>query len=217
MIDQEISRTTHLYLARHGETEHNRLGMVQGRGVNVSLNREGRRQAEALAERASGMQLHAVYSSTLLRAQETAHIIAHRCGRLPIVYLSDLEEMSWGIYEGQYASPELKEAFAFMQTQWQSGNLEYAVERGESVLDVQTRSMRAMRFMLEEHSGRNILVVTHGRFLKVLIATLLEEYGPRRMEEIKHHNTGLNYLIYEDDTFVARYLNDTSHLQQVTV
>ena len=216
MTTQEPGLSTHLYLARHGETPYNRERRVQGRGMDIPLNDAGRRQARALADRASKLQLDVIYSSTLLRARETAQIVSDRCDQLPLISLSDLEEMSWGIYEGHGRSPELQKAFKHMVAQWQAGRYDYAVEKGESVLEVQARAERAVRFMLGEHAGKRIMVVAHGRFLRILIATLLEEYGLSRMEELAHSNAGLYHLIHENEAFRAVFLNDTSHLESIS-
>ena len=57
------------------------------------------------------------------------------------------------------------------------------------------------------------LVVAHGRFLRVLLATLLNDYGLERMHEIHHTNTGVNHLVGDCDRFEARRLNCTAHLE----
>lgn len=181
--------------------------------MDIPLNDEGRKQAVALAERAADLELDIVYSSTLLRAKETAQIVCDRCGQLPHTSLRDLEEMSWGVFEGRSRSPELQTTFRSMVAEWQSGNYGFAVEGGESVLDVQMRSKRALDKILSRHEGQRVFIVAHGRTLRILLATLLKEFGLQRMEEIKHHNTGLNHLVYENSGFEAKYLNDISHLE----
>ena len=213
MTDTASSRPTHLFLVRHGRTAFNRDKIVQGRGVDAPLDEKGRRQARALARRAATLDLDVIYSSTLLRARETAAIVSERCGRLPVICLNDLEELSWGKYEGRPRTPELKAVFLDMVARWQAGQYDYAVEGGESVLDVLARARRAVDFILDEHVGHRVMVVAHGRFFRILIADLLEEYGLPRMEEVKHSNTGLNHLVHEEGRFRALCLNDTTHLE----
>ena len=217
MNDSPKRTRTEMFLVRHGETWYNKERIVQGRGVNVSLNELGRRQAEALADRATSLEIDIVYSSTLLRARETAQMIADRCGQLPLIFLSDLEEMSWGVFEGKSSTPEVKKAFQEMLGQWQAGHFDYAVDEGESILDVKARGMQAIEYILREHAGQRIMIVSHGRFLRVVLATMLEEYGLQRMEELNHQNTGLNHLIYENESFEAIMLNDTTHLENMAV
>ncbi len=205
---------THLFLVRHGETDFNRQHIVQGRGVNVPLNDLGRQQAAALARRASGLGLDAVFASTLQRAGETARIVAAAIGRTEIHELADLEEMSWGIHEGQPRSPELKIAFSEMRRRWDSGEYEYAVEQGESVYDVQRRGVSAVRRIVTAHAGQRVLVVTHGRFLRIVLASLLTEYGLAHMEKLDHRNTSVNHLVFVEGRFEARLLDNIDHLEE---
>ncbi len=72
--------------------------------------------------------------------------------------------------------------------------------------------MRALDHIVRNEKGNTVLVVTHGRFLRILLASVLDEYGLSRMEEIHHANTGLNHLEFDGRRFVARRLNCTIHL-----
>lgn len=202
--------TTTLYLVRHGETDFNRALIMQGRRIDSSLNAEGRRQAEALARRMASVPLDAIYTSTLLRAQQTAQAVATAHPRARLYRLSELEEMSWGVYDGAHPGPGIEEAYG----RWRQGDYGHAVEEGESILDVQARALSAMRRILSAEAGNTVLIVTHGRFLRVLLATLLDEYGLERMEEIRHSNTSVNHLVFDGRRFEARLLNCTTHLHE---
>lgn len=204
---------TTFYLVRHGETEYNRQRIMQGRRINSRLNETGRQQARALRHRLACVPLEAVYSSTLYRAQETADIIAQAHPGLPVHLLADLEEMSWGVLEGQPIEPYVQETFGQMVAAWHAGQFEVRAEEGESILEVQHRAVRAIDHILAHHAGQTVLVVTHGRLLRVLLATLLAEYGLRRMEEIQHANTAVNRLHHQNGRFEADLLNCTSHLE----
>ena len=203
---------THFYLVRHGETDYNLKGIVQGRGVNTSLNQTGQQQAKSLAARFAKEPIDVIYSSPLNRAFETAKCVADACGIKEISTDPGFEEMSWGIYEGQSSSDELSAAFADMKRRWHEGEHDFQVERGESLREVQTRGVSAIQRTLAAEPGKQVLVVAHGRFLRILLASLLEEYGIKRMEELEHTNTGVNYLIHRDGKFHAEYLNCTRHL-----
>lgn len=206
---------TTLYLVRHGETEYNRLRLVQGRRIDCSLNETGRMQARALAGRLRDVRFDAVYASPLRRARETAEIVVAGRPELSIRLDPDLEEMSWGIYEGEGWTPRIRELLERLTARWDQGVFDEPVEGGESILDVQIRALRAMDALLERHPGQTLLVVTHGRFLRVLIASLLETYGLQRMHDIEHANTGVNILIHETNLFRAELLNCTIHLDEV--
>src|ERR1700704_4943984 len=89
---------TELLLVRHGETDWNAEGKLQGH-TDRPLNDHGRRQAQALAERLAGNSIDAVYASDLSRARETAEMVGEKLG-LPVLVDPDLREKNWGNWEG---------------------------------------------------------------------------------------------------------------------
>ena len=204
---------TTFYLVRHGQTEYNRKGIVQGRNIDSVLNATGRAQARKLARRLADMPFDAIYSSTMRRAVETADALAEAHPAAPRCALEDLEEMSWGVYEGQPATDEVLEAFDAVKKKWRAGHFDGAVEGGESVRGVQQRALRALDHIVEQHAGGTVLIVAHGRFLRILIATLLDDYGLERMHEVKHTNTAVNRLVCCGGTYTADLLNCTAHLE----
>ena len=209
------------YFVRHGETDYNRDRIVQGRRINSTLNATGRAQAAAVAERLAALGLDAIYTSTLDRAVETATAIADRHPDVRVERLADLEEMSWGIYEGEPPSAHIQEAFEKMYSRWSAGDYAYRVDKGESILDVQERALRAMDYILSRHAERaqeqtqeqTVVVVAHGRLLRVLLASLLTRFGLERMHELRHTNTCVNRLLYRDGVYEADLLNCTAHLE----
>ncbi len=84
---------------RHGETAHNRAGIIAG-STDVPLNAEGLAQAEAAAELLAGVQIAAIWSSPQIRARVTAETVAARHG-LAVRLLPGLAERNWGIWEEQ--------------------------------------------------------------------------------------------------------------------
>jgi broad specificity phosphatase PhoE len=144
---------TTLLLIRHGETDWNAEGRLQGH-TDRPLNDFGRRQAGALAERLAGDGITAVYSSDLSRALETAEILAARL-ELPVVTDPDLRERNWGNWEGL--------------TGTERDRVEYV---GEATDAHGERVLRAVRRIAEQHPGERVVVVTHGGSLRrVQIAT----------------------------------------------
>ncbi len=204
-------RTT-LYLVRHGETDYNRRRILQGRCINSSLNATGRRQARALARRLAGVPLDAVYTSTLDRAAQTAEIVLEGRAPVPLFRLPGLDEMSWGVYEGRPATDDMQRYLDAMYARWAAGVFDEPVEGGESILDVQTRALEALDHITARHAGQTVLVVAHGRLLRVLLASVLEGYGLARMHEIEHANTCVNQLHHQAGRYEAHLLNCTAHL-----
>lgn len=207
-------RNTTLYFVRHGETDYNRYRVMQGRRINSSLNELGRRQAEALAQRFADESLDAIYTSSLRRAIETADALSKHHPEVPRYRLSGLDEMSWGVYEGEPWSDRLQSMLETMYARWNAGDYDFRVEEGESIYEVQRRARGAVDRILEAHTGETVLVVSHGRLLRVLLATLLE-VGLERMDEFKHANTCVNILNYSPDGFESSLLNCTAHLAEL--
>ena len=202
---------TTLYLVRHGETDYNRLRIMQGRRINCSLNENGRRQSEALGLRLADLPLDAIYTSALRRTMETADQVALHHDGVPRFRTSDLDEMCWGVYEGEPWSDHLAAVLDEIYGRWDRGEFDYSVEEGESILDVQERSVRAVEHIVVSHPGETVLVVTHGRLLRVLLSTLLE-FGLERMNDINHANTGVNIVTHAAGRFECSLLNCTAHL-----
>lgn len=210
---RSVDAPTTLYLVRHGETEHNRKGIIQGGGIDSALNSEGRAQARALAQRLESVPVDTLYASTLRRAQQTADILAPPHEPLSRTYLRDLDEMDWGVYEGDPPSEERDASMGAIKEDWRSGNYERSIEEGESIRDVQERAHRALRHILTRSGGRTALVVTHGRYLRVLLATLLDDYGLEHMSDLGHSNTCVNRVVVEADGQArAELQNCTAHL-----
>jgi broad specificity phosphatase PhoE len=133
-----------LLLVRHGETDWNADGRLQGQ-TDRPLSDFGRRQARQLADQLVDEQLEAIYSSDLSRAHETAEIVGARLG-LEVVLDPDLREKDWGTWEGLTAAERDRVEFV-----------------GESTEAHQERILRALRRISERHPGDGrVLVVTHG-------------------------------------------------------
>jgi probable phosphoglycerate mutase len=139
---------------------------IAGRAPGVSLNAQGRQQAEALARRLSGLQIEAVFSSPLERALETARPIAEERG-LQVQTLAGLNEIDFGEWTGR-ALEDLAPA-----AQWQLFNRYRSGTRipgGETMLEVVARSVKELERLQQTHSeGSLVAVVSHGDVLRGLI------------------------------------------------
>ena len=206
---------TVVHLIRHGETDANRARRVQGRGVDLPLNATGQAQADALAASLVDVPFTAVFASPLVRARQTAEAIAAPRG-LTVETDADLEEIGWGVIEGDDDTDVTAAAFARLYKAWGDGDFDVRVEGGESVREVQTRVLGAWDRLVERHRGGTVAVVSHGRTIRVLLASVLHrdvDEPLARMHDYGHANTSRNVLVVNDDgRVVADRLNCTSHL-----
>ena len=169
---------TTLLLVRHGETDWNAAGRLQGH-TDRPLNEYGRRQAKDLADRLAGEGADAVYASDLARARETAEIVGERLG-LTVVIDADLREKNWGNWEGLTGDERVHVEF-----------------EGESTEAHRERVMRAVRRIVERHPGQRVVVVTHGGSLRRIQAAVNGVADP------VIDNCSVWSLAHEDGTFRA--------------
>jgi broad specificity phosphatase PhoE len=149
---------TEILLVRHGETDWNRERRVQGH-TDRPLTEEGRRQAVALSEQLAGDPPDAVYSSDLMRAHETARIVAERLG-VEVIVLPELRERDFGTWEGLTDDEILARFPQAHNGPW--GDAESREEMLERVREAITRIAAA-------HPEGSVLVITHGGPVRVLL------------------------------------------------
>jgi len=201
--------STNIYLARHGETEYNRRNKIQGRGIDVALNRTGRQQAEAIAQHLKGLEMERIFSSSLKRSRETAEIVA-RTHELKVKSYADLDEMNFGILEGKPIS-EIELELQQLHQNWKSGELDYTFQNGESPRSVLKRAAGRIETLIERYPNTNLLFVLHGRLIRILLSHWLG-YGLSAMDRVKHSNGALYHIRWDGRGFKSVYLNNTEHL-----
>jgi broad specificity phosphatase PhoE len=178
-----------LFLFRHGETDWNREGRLQGH-TDTQLNPTGLAQAEALARRLRPHRLDAVLSSDLSRALTTAKIIAEALG-LPLSSEPGLRETSVGAAEGMIWA-EAKARFGEELTErWYDGDT--AFPGGETGAATLARGLAALRRFATVHPHRRIGVSTHGAMLRQLVRHALPPGSP----PVRVANTALFVMHYE--------------------
>jgi len=199
-----------LYLIRHGETDYNRQGIVQGGGVDSSLNATGIQQSQSFYRFYQQESFDALYCSPLRRTSQTLSPWQQR-GLEPNP-LEELIELNWGIHEGLIPTAEQKAEFLSIKQKWTEGELHLSVTGGETPLQAWERSQKAMEILFEKHQGERLLVCTHGRLLRILLSGLLDK-DISRMEQYTQPNTGLHLIeLTAPDKARAIKLADTAHL-----
>lgn len=201
-----------IYIIRHGETELNRLGIVQGRGVDSDLNDTGRAQAQAFFDHYQSVPFDKIYTSSLKRTHQTAKGFIDL--GLPWAQLEGLDELAWGLWEGQPNTEEARHAFMQLVEAWQSGDYDAKFEGGESPNEVLARLKDAMEVIISNENEKTVLVCMHGRAMRLLLCYLSNK-PLSEMADFPHQNTTLYKVDYQNGTFEVVDFNNTAHLKEL--
>lgn len=210
-----------VYFVRHGQSEHNIAPVFQG--ADSRLSKQGIAQAQAVADRLTNVSFETLISSPFPRAKQTAEAIAKKTGHS--ITPSDLfvERKKPSSIEGQpYVDEAARKTYDdYVQTLFKPGE---RVEDGENYTDLVARADKALRYLLDRPES-TMVVVTHGWFLRVIIARVMlgeqltGETLQRFEELISIGNTSVTVLNYRDafeEDFRWRVwtLNDHSHFAE---
>ncbi|HEY4161130.1 MAG TPA: histidine phosphatase family protein [Candidatus Saccharimonadales bacterium] len=210
-----------VYFVRHGQSTHNTLAVFQS--PDSPLSEQGIVQAQKLAGRLAHVPFEALISSPFPRAHQTAQAIADKTSHE--IVLSDLfvERRKPGSLVGKpYADEQAEKLYRqYIQTMYKPGG---RVDDAENFDDIVSRADRALAFLLAR-SETNLVVVTHGWFLRVIIARVMlgdqltGDMLKRFAELITIDNTGITVLDYRDAYEEASAwrlvtLNDRSHFAE---
>jgi broad specificity phosphatase PhoE len=190
-----------VYFVRHGESEAN-VARVHG-GPHHPLSKKGMEQAKFIAGRFAKLPIQTLYSSDLLRAQQTSATIAERIG-LPLHTKSDLQEVGMPSHfmERRFDTPETIEMEMQLIENMAPGRRQHDEETFDEIISRAGRVLDWLSQLPEDHVG----IVTHGLFLRCIIARAIFgiEVTPHEVlvlwRGLKSENTGLTILEYKPDT-----------------
>lgn len=199
-----------LYLLRHGESDWNLTGKVQG-SKDSELTEKGVEQARLAGARLKVESIGSIYASPLKRAKLTAEVVGAELGVSPKVD-EDFKEMCFGHWEGRLLS-EVAEQNGEEYMLWKKRPHEFKVDGSEVLSEVQDRMLKAIDRIRQSDSSENVLLVSHGTAIKAMILGLLgidlSKYG-----NFSISNTGITMIEFGDYNTVMRYFNDTGHLSR---
>lgn len=207
----------YVYLVRHGESEAN-IARIHG-GEHHPLTERGLEQAGFIAERCSKLPLQAVFASPMVRAQQTGTVIAKRIG-LPLGEAPDFIEVRGpsNLMERPVDDPEVKLGFESLNNNWGPG---VRVGDEENFDDLVGRAGKALDFITAQEAD-HFAVVTHGLFLRIVIARALfgSDVSSRELlalwKGLHTDNTGITILRYQperpDSMWRLITWNDHAHL-----
>ena len=199
-----------LYIVRHGQTDLNKQGIVQGRGRDTDLNEEGRHQAQLFYNAYKDVPFDKIYISELKRTQQSIQPFIDK--GLPYEKLSGLDELAWGILEGQPSTPENKAAFMRLLRNWLNGKLDSKFEGGESPNEVKLRQLEALRTIMSRPEEKTVLICMHGRALRLFLCILLDK-PLTEMETFPHQNLVLYKVTWDGHKYEIVDFNNAQHLR----
>lgn len=163
-----------LIFARHGESQANVERIISNRDLYHPLTETGRDQAAALAGQLANDRLVAIYASPLLRAQETAQIIAERLN-LTAITVDALREFDCGVVEGR-GDPDAWRAHNDVIAAWNHDQAyDRRIEGGESFNDMRARFVPFVESVVDQYGGasRDLLCVGHGSLFTQMLPLVL--------------------------------------------
>lgn len=199
-----------IYLIRHGQTDWNVAGKIQGR-TDIPLNDTGRRQAQCLARGMEKRLVVQVFTSTLKRAEETARVIA-QSQQIDVEPIPDLQEIGFGCWEG-LTLKEIQQQYPKEYERWCINPVTVAPPGGELQAEIRQRCCRVMERIQKQAKG-DFAIVSHGAMLAYIVEYLMREHPLE--EEIIVENASITTIQYQELTqdFLLLQSNDTAHLRK---
>ncbi len=198
-----------LILIRHGKTDWNELERCQG-ASDIPLNKNGINQAGKLALSLRDEKIDHIYSSDLIRAKLTAETIADY-HNLNVNIDSGFREMDQGDFEGLEFSL-IREKYGHVLKEWRTSPETLVIPGGESLTEVQNRAYNSVMSLLEKHSSKTVLVVSHN----LTIVTLLCRFSERSLKNFREFivsETSKTIINFNNGTADVGLVNDISHLE----
>ncbi|MFA4960371.1 MAG: histidine phosphatase family protein [Candidatus Pacearchaeota archaeon] len=192
-------------LVRHGETEENKLGIIQGQ-THGTLSKDGINQAKKLAERLINERFDVIFSSDLKRALDTAEEIIKFHKDIPFETRKELKEIDLGRFQGK-TKKELGLA--------NDTNITDAIlsNEGETTKMLFERARNFLNFLKQNYQNKNILLIGHNGINKAIIGNLLG-YSSQNFNEVeKLKNTSVSIFEINGDKIITKLMNCTKHLE----
>jgi len=205
------SMTAEFIVVRHGETEENLQGIIQGQR-DTKLNDLGLRQAHCVAERLKSVKLDSIFSSDLSRAMITAETIA-RYHHLPVVGLRALREWDLGDLQGRPLS-ELRDNDSRLMSAFKCDIGDLQIPGGESRSVFYQRVADCLDELALRFPGKRILLVSHGGTIRSMFHHIAGPV-PASSRLPLTSNTGVSSFRYDNGCWQLTSWNDVSHLRSL--
>lgn len=197
-----------LYFTRHGQTEWNLEGRLQGK-LNSNLTDLGKEQAQWLRDSMVDVKIDHMISSTSGRAIETATIL-NKERQLEHIQLEDLCEIDLGHWQGRkHSDIEMSEPELF-NALWHKPE-DFNGSEQESLTDLIKRAGRAFEYIADNYADKSVMVVTHGMWLKALYAYIEGKPVSEFWSGPYMESTCLNLIEKQDGGYKFTIKGDVKH------
>lgn len=197
-----------LYFVRHGETEWNKAGRMQGR-LDSNLTDKGLENAERLGEYLRETQFDEIISSPSSRTIQTAEKLA---GSTAAIRTDErLMEIHLGQWQGK-TGDEIKMLFPEQYGYYWNEPEKFENPEGETFLDVKTRLAGFLQELMENRSSGKILIVTHAVVIKTAVMLANKVTVNEIWEPPFIHGTSLTHMKYRDGVLELVLAGDLSHI-----
>ena len=203
--------TTRLFLVACAETTAGKDGVFLGPS-NHALSRQGKRHARLLSEHLKGEGIDSVYSSPYNGAFATASTLAAR-HRRGVIRIRDLQEMDFGGWTGNTAQ-EVKESDPEQLVVWQFRPHEHCMPGGETLEEVQARTVDALEHIVSVERGNSVCVVTHAIPAKTAMCHFMNEDLSIIWHTPPQESTALNVIALADGEAEISLVGSLEHLGQ---
>jgi broad specificity phosphatase PhoE len=202
-----------IYLVRHGTTDWNQGEIFRGR-LDIKLNEAGRAEAKAAAATFQDVDLTAIFSSPLSRAMETAQAFAEPKG-LKVVPDPAFLDLDFGDWQG-LPLQSVEEKYPDLYRLWLERPQEVTFPGGETLAQARERAWEGFLRLFREYEEKTILIVSHRVITKLLICAVLG-LGESHFWQIRQEPTAINRVDFQRGRFVASLINDTCHLESLSL
>ena len=199
-----------IYLIRHGQTDFNKQGIVQGSGVDSDLNLEGQEQARKFHRAYQHIPFERIYVTELKRTHQSVAPFIEQ--NIPQEIIPEFNEINWGILEGKVPNEENTQTFLSILSQWRNKELSVCIEGGENPIEMFDRQNRGLERIMDTDYEK-ILICMHGRAMRSFLC-LLTGTELHKMDEFAHDNLCL-YILEEQENSKFKIIvhNELSHLR----
>jgi|SRR5690348_8618578 phosphoserine phosphatase len=201
---------TKIILVRHGHVEGISPERFRGR-ADLSLTAEGVKQAEATARRIHATWTpSAIYASPLSRAVATAEAIGRPIGLSPNS-LDGLVDIDYGKWQG-LTPDQVKAQWPELLDTWYRSPDWAAFPGGETLQDVLTRAVSALREVIQRHPRDTVVLVGHDSVNRVILLHALQ-LPLSRYWRLAQRPCAINEIDFSENGFVVQTVNETHHLR----